>query len=295
MKISVYCLVLIYVTQAMGISIKSKPLKEEDDRDHSVTPFFSFWDDLPADYSFPSLSTIFGDMVQRHNQLLSNFRNNNDDLMAPLHTHPFLRGLSALSSSLHPVQFKIVDNDENFQVLLHLPIGMTYEDVRVEVQDDGTHLRVTGKTQSSNDNGTSDEDKTISFHAYSSTSFTQSFSLDPRVEVDQFSATFKDGWLTVSAPKDKRKIKNEIQVIPIQDLDGIAGDAVTPELPGNTSINRRPHFLHSWPLFDRTPAGTTEVQRADDDMVSTPISEEVRLSQSEAITDGWEDMHGSSL
>jgi HSP20 family molecular chaperone IbpA len=238
MKLSIYSLVVFYVAQALGLSIESKPVQEVEDQGDSVSPFISsFWDDFPADadYLIHSLSTMFGDMVQRHNQLFSGFRSNKGDTLASLPTHPFLRGLSAVSPSLTPVQFSIVDDDEKFQLSLRLPTGMTHEDVHVQVQDGGTRLLITGKTQSSSDNGANDNGKTPSFHTFASTSFTQTYSLDPSVEVDRLLATVKDGMFILSAPKDKRKLNDASHVIPVQGLNAMARSFVTPDRPIFTS------------------------------------------------------------
>jgi HSP20 family molecular chaperone IbpA len=298
MKLSIYSLVVFYVAQALGLSIESKPVQEVEDQGDSVSPFISsFWDDFPADadYLIHSLSTMFGDMVQRHNQLFSGFRSNKGDTLASLPTHPFLRGLSAVSPSLTPVQFSIVDDDEKFQLSLRLPTGMTHEDVHVQVQDGGTRLLITGKTQSSSDNGANDNGKTPSFHTFASTSFTQTYSLDPSVEVDRLLATVKDGMFILSAPKDKRKLNDASHVIPVQGLNAMARSFVTPDRPSNTRINRRPHYLHKpWPVFDHDSAGPTEIQAAQDGTAAMSIRD-AKLSNAETITDEWEDMHGSSL
>jgi hypothetical protein len=53
--------VVFYIPQALGLSIVSHPVQDEEDHDNSASPFFSFfWDDLPADLAFPAFSTMFG-------------------------------------------------------------------------------------------------------------------------------------------------------------------------------------------------------------------------------------------
>ena len=68
--------------------------------------------------------------------------------------------------------------------------------------DDG-YLTVKGHREASN--GSS---------RYSS-KFSQTFSLDPSVDLDKFTASLKNGVLVVSAPKDMKKLEASIRRIPI--------------------------------------------------------------------------------
>ena len=45
--------------------------------------------------------------------------------------------------------------------------------------------------------------------------FSQSFSLDPAVDMDKFSASMENGVLVVTAPKDMKKIESNVRKIPI--------------------------------------------------------------------------------
>merc|ERR1712182_76841 len=56
-----------------------------------------------------------------------------------------------------------------------------------------------------------------------SSKFFRSFSLDPTVDVDRFTATLEKGVLTVSAPKDLSKLEENVRRIPITPAEDIVG------------------------------------------------------------------------
>merc|ERR1712164_185890 len=58
-----------------------------------------------------------------------------------------------------------------------------------------------------------------------SSKFSQSFYLDPTVDVDKFTATLKNGVLVVSAPKDLGKLEENVRRIPITPLEEILAEA----------------------------------------------------------------------
>jgi hypothetical protein len=96
-----------------------------------------------------------------------------------------------------------VDDDETFQVSLEVP-GVTMEDVQVRLDDYGRMLVINGHREVINND-----------YSYR-TSFSQSFSLDPTVEVEKLTATLKDDLLVVTAPKDATKARDNSRLIPIQ-------------------------------------------------------------------------------
>ena len=75
------------------------------------------------------------------------------------------------------------------------------EDIDVSLEDG--HLTVSGQRLSSRDN-----------YRFAS-KFSQTFSLNPAVDVDQFSANLDNGVLIVAAPKDMKRIKKNITKIPV--------------------------------------------------------------------------------
>jgi HSP20 family protein len=117
-------------------------------------------------------------------------------------TTPFLR-----SRSDYP-RYEVVDDDEKFQVAFDVQ-GVKMEEIHVSLEEGGTALLVSGYREVS--------DVNYSFR----TSFSQSFSLDPSVQVDKLVATVKDGVLVCSVPKDKTKMRETSRLIPITNLDAI--------------------------------------------------------------------------
>merc|ERR1712224_11984 len=102
-------------------------------------------------------------------------------------------------------RYQLVDNVEKFQLTVDVP-GIHEGDIDIKL-DDGT-LTVQGKRVSASD----------------SSQFSQSFYLDPTVDVDNFKATLKNGVLVVSAPKDLAKLEENIRRIPITPLEDIIAE-----------------------------------------------------------------------
>lgn len=111
-------------------------------------------------------------------------------------------------------RYEITDNDQRFQVAVDVP-GVKMEDINVSLEEDGKILTISGQRESSNER-------------YSFTSrFSQSFSLDPAIETDKFTANLKNGVLIIAAPKNMDLIEQAIRKIPITQLDDATGQPVS--------------------------------------------------------------------
>jgi len=97
-------------------------------------------------------------------------------------------------------RYELIDNDEKFQVSVDVP-GVKVDDIDVSLEDG--YLTVRGQRMASSEN------------SRFTSKFSQTFSLDPAVDVDQFSASLENGVLVVSAPKDLKRIEENIKKIPI--------------------------------------------------------------------------------
>merc|ERR1711884_643216 len=106
-------------------------------------------------------------------------------------------------------RYQLVDNDEKFQLTVDVP-GVQEGDIDIKL-DDG-QLTVQGKRVSASDS------------SRFTSQFSQSFYLDPTVDVDNFTATLKNGVLVVTAPKDLAKLEENVRRIPITPLEDIIAE-----------------------------------------------------------------------
>merc|ERR1712232_516258 len=97
-------------------------------------------------------------------------------------------------------RYELIDNNEKFELKVDVP-GVKEEDIDIKL-DDGKHT-IEGQRMAASE--------TSEF----TSKFSKTFSLDPTVDVDQFSANLKNGVLIVSAPKDLAKLEENIRRIPI--------------------------------------------------------------------------------
>merc|ERR1719159_1657138 len=107
-------------------------------------------------------------------------------------------------------RYHLVDNDEKFQLTVDVP-GVKQEDIDIKL-DDG-QLTVAGQRLA------------VSESSRFASKFSQSFYLDPTVDVDNFTATLKNVVLVVSAPKDLSKLEENVRKIPITPLEDIVGES----------------------------------------------------------------------
>eukprot|EP00526_Cylindrotheca_closterium_P000803 CAMPEP_0113626566 /NCGR_PEP_ID=MMETSP0017_2-20120614/13741_1 /TAXON_ID=2856 /ORGANISM="Cylindrotheca closterium" /LENGTH=215 /DNA_ID=CAMNT_0000536755 /DNA_START=108 /DNA_END=756 /DNA_ORIENTATION=+ /assembly_acc=CAM_ASM_000147 len=97
-------------------------------------------------------------------------------------------------------RYELVDNEDKFQVSVDVP-GVKMEDIDVSLEDG--YLTVSGQRLTSNDN------------SRFTSKFPKLFSLDAAVNVEQFSANLDNGVLVVMAPKDMKRIEENITKIPV--------------------------------------------------------------------------------
>jgi HSP20 family protein len=97
-------------------------------------------------------------------------------------------------------RYRITDNSELFQIVVDVP-GLKPEDIHVSVQD--KILSITGSSEKSENKFTV------------SSKFSQSFSLDPAIQLDKLEAILRDGFLLVKAPKDHKYLEDNARKIPI--------------------------------------------------------------------------------
>eukprot|EP00737_Agarophyton_chilense_P004874 gb/GEZJ01006567.1/.p1 GENE.gb/GEZJ01006567.1/~~gb/GEZJ01006567.1/.p1 ORF type:complete len:209 (-),score=45.45 gb/GEZJ01006567.1/:83-709(-) len=109
-------------------------------------------------------------------------------------------------------RYEIQDTEQQIQISLDVP-GVSPEDINVTVEEDGKVLAITAQREKIGDNG-----------KYTN-SVSQSFSLDPVVDIEKFSANLKNGVLVVTAPKDLARLEKNIRKIPVA---AVSEDVETP-------------------------------------------------------------------
>jgi HSP20 family protein len=111
-------------------------------------------------------------------------------------------------------RYEISNAEDKLMIAMDVP-GVKTEDVDVSVE--GNVLTIRGSRKAATDDS-----------SYTS-KFTQSFSLDPVVDLEHISANLADGVLTVTAPKDLKRLEQSVKSIPITQSDTPAMLSGTPE------------------------------------------------------------------
>merc|ERR1712188_75035 len=113
-------------------------------------------------------------------------------------------------------RYELVDNNEKFELTVDVP-GVKEDDIEIKLEEN--LLTVQGQRTASSES------------SRFSSKFSKTFSLDQTVDVEKFTASLKNGVLTVSAPKDLEKLEENVRRIPVL----AAVDAPTSE-EGETAI-----------------------------------------------------------
>jgi HSP20 family protein len=114
-------------------------------------------------------------------------------------------GLQSFPTTASKPRYEITNTEEQFQVALDVP-GVRIEDITVSIEDEGQVLAIRGRREASGDN-----------YKFAS-KFSQSFLLDPTVDIDSFKANINDGVLIVTAPKNVKQIEETKRTIPVTQL-----------------------------------------------------------------------------
>merc|ERR1712211_129961 len=120
---------------------------------------------------------------------------------------------AAAASATH--RYELVDNNEKFELTVDVP-GVKEEDIDIKLEDN--LLTVQGQRMAASE--------TSKF----SSKFSKTFSLDQTVDVEKFTASLKNGVLTVSAPKDLAKLEENVRRIPVMSAAAAFDDAAEPAI-----------------------------------------------------------------
>mmetsp|Transcript_44267 Transcript_44267/g.44910 ORF Transcript_44267/g.44910 Transcript_44267/m.44910 type:complete len:228 (+) Transcript_44267:179-862(+) len=126
--------------------------------------------------------------------------------------------------SRYPSQpYELIDNTEKFELKVDVP-GVKEEDIDIKL-DDGK-LTIQGQRGAMSD------------MSRFTSKFSKTFSLDPTVDVDKFTASLKNGVLSVSAPKDLAKLEENVRRIPITSVvDDITDEKMTTDEDNKKEID----------------------------------------------------------
>lgn len=94
------------------------------------------------------------------------------------------------------------DEKSKFAVALDLP-GIAPENISVSYEESNKLLSISGHRVFSNERGSYSE------------KFSQSFYLDPTVDIENLRANLENGVLVVTAPRDINRIEQSVRVIPV--------------------------------------------------------------------------------
>lgn len=110
-----------------------------------------------------------------------------------------------MKKSFQQPWYQVVDNGEQFQISLDVP-GVKASDIKVDLEEDGKVLSLNGHRSISREGD-----------MYSS-SFSRRFYLDPSLDTNNLTANLQNGVLTVTAPKDLKKIEEATKSIPVTEM-----------------------------------------------------------------------------
>jgi HSP20 family protein len=169
------------------------------------------WSLLPARYGLsllndvPVFDTPLTRMLREHERLM-------DRALSTPFESPMMQQIKA-----DQPKYEIVDDDQEFKIALDIP-GVAAKDVNITLDTDGKFLTITGSRESKGDG-----------YMFSSR-FSQSFSVDPTVNLDKFSANLDNGVLVIAAPKDVKRLKESVRKIPVEGTKTSTEDATLKEL-----------------------------------------------------------------
>merc|ERR1711959_614888 len=116
-------------------------------------------------------------------------------------------------------RYELVDNNEKFELTVDVP-GVKEEDIDIKLEEN--LLTVQGERTSSSES------------SQFTSKFSKTFSLDQTVDVEKFTASLKNGVLTVSAPNDLEKLEENVRRIPVLAAVDESASAAAPEQDGES-------------------------------------------------------------
>ena len=134
-------------------------------------------------------------------------RNTENKSFSTLLDQFFNDSFGQMSSNGFNPQVDIAETDSSFEIELAVP-GMKKEDFSIDMKKD--QLIISGERKRKN------EAKELNYHSIETAygSFKKSFYLPDTIKVDKIEASYVDGILTITLPKDEKK--EEIRTIQVK-------------------------------------------------------------------------------
>ncbi|KAL7556478.1 hypothetical protein ACA910_006187 [Epithemia clementina (nom. ined.)] len=114
----------------------------------------------------------------------------------------------ATSSQTFFPPYEITKKDSEVQISLDVP-GIKSEDIHVNLEEDGSVLSIRGSRTTNKAEGFNDEARSFQ------SKFSQSFYVDPTVDVQKVTANLQNGVLVISAPYLKSVKGENVRSIPV--------------------------------------------------------------------------------
>jgi HSP20 family protein len=134
---------------------------------------------------------------------------------------------TGVASGFSSPRFQVKDTDEAFQVELDVP-GVKANDIDISVDEDGQVLTVRGERVIGTDDDGAPQTK----------KFSKSFDLDPTSDTDNITAALNNGVLTVTVPKDLKKVEEKVKKIPVKQVtDEAVQDVPSKQVPNDDGVD----------------------------------------------------------
>jgi len=157
-------------------------------------------------------------------------------------------------------RYQLVDNEAKFELSVDVP-GVSMEDIDVSLEDG--YLTVRGQRKTSND------DTGYEF----ASKFSQTFSLDPAVDVEQFEATLENGVLVVSAPKDYQQIEDNVVKIPVTSASSSSSSSSTTSVSPPKTTTSEETELKSETEKEEVEMKDEEEEQVDEETTTMDLDE----------------------
>ena len=149
-------------------------------------------------------------LVTGVDSLFDTFRRDFDDLMNVWWPTPRISPLRRVAVPIRAPLMDLIDNGDHYTLTADLP-GITKNDINIQLKADS--IEISGQLGKSSDN----ETESYVMRERAITQFSRRIGFPEEIKPKEADATFKDGILTIKAPKREPKPPDEIVSLEIKD------------------------------------------------------------------------------